>query len=302
MNFFWNGTLKAHIGLNQIDRDLDWGSGDHCVNNMNFVNAVFKFWYIARQNINSITDTTLINDTTHKEAMTTTLEDAGQHWSLWYPSGISNLEKSFEYMIRNSGNWTDDDTRSYGSQPNSCFQPDMALTHAPRGIVAFANAIDDKYEDLIEILREFERNYNSLDFEYLQPPRSRNWAIIGTILGQIKDNAERAAPFLWMTPNTQEYATGTVTFANALSRVHTGLTTYTNSLESRLPERVSAGIAALAVAVTYVPVFGAFYGKAVELIPVLSRWFRGIMHIHTRGIGRASSNAPYGTQVLNTRY
>ena len=275
---YWLGNRQATLQRDQVRADWGRPGTEHSGTAIALANRAFEVYYTARRNINACTDSS------HKNAMLQKLEEAGRSgWGI----GVNDLEESFEHLERNQGIWTDGSTSNYFGGPNKIFP--NALVTGPQGPVNFLKAVDANVEELRRILDRFNQQTQQL----AQAQQNDNWTRIGDITGEIQTWGERAKPFLWWAPNAEQRLGQVVSFAGALSNMHTALTTYTNSRSAGFDSRTSAAIAALRTAVGWVPVLGEFYGRAVDLIPGLATWFRGLVQDRGRRIDAAAAGRSY---------
>ncbi len=273
-NPYWNGVQKAHLTQEQVTAAWGRRGTPHSLTAIAFVNRAFEIYYDAMQKIQECPD--------HAQAtlMFKELRDAAtEGWGF----GISDLEEAFEHLHANRGRWTDGATRNYYGGPNKVFH--RAIVTAPVSIVNFMNAVDSRMSRLRTVVQNFDRQTREL----ARAQQAEDWDRVGKILGEIKKWGERAKPFLWFAPRAEARVGQASSFAGVLSQIHTGLTIYTRSRQAGFSEGMSTAITALRTAVGWVPVLGSFYGKAVEMIPGLATWYRGLIENRIRQIERAAA-------------
>jgi len=250
----------------------------HSARSIALANRAFEIYYQAHHRISACAEAN------HRTSMTNSLHEAARTgWGL----GVDDLEEAFQHLDLNGGRWTDSATKSYFGSPQKVFQG--ALTTGPVSCVNFLDAVDSRMTELMGILEHYQTQIQSLD----QAQQDDNWETVGTVLTQIKDWGERAAPFLWWAPNVQQKVGTAVTFTGALSNIHDGLTTYANSIGAGFDTRTAAAIGALRTAVGWVPVLGGFYGAAIDMIPGLATWFRNLVDERCRRLNAAAEGQPY---------
>lgn len=276
-NPYWNGTQKAQLDRAHIR--ASWGAAGvaHSGTSIALANRAFDIYYRAHQNIQACPDAR------QKSAMQRELQDAARTgWSVLgrHPD---DLEEAFNHLAANAGIWTDDETANYYGGRNKVFQG--ALVRGPVSVVSFLNAVDGKMNTLRQAVQNFDTQRRNLQ----RAEQGDDWTRVGTVLGEIKTWGERAQPFLWLAPAVQQRMGTTVSFAGALSNIHSGMTTYARARAQNFPQGAAIAIGAMRTAIGWVPVLGDFYGRAIDMIPGLAAWFRGLISDYTRRIDAASS-------------
>jgi len=275
-NQYWEGSRQASLEGSQISAAWGRPGVEHGGSAISLANRAFEVYYSAYRNIAASAGAT------HYSQMLAALQDAAR---AGWGSGVSDLEESFDHLTSNGGRWTDNNTKNYYGGPNKIFQ--RTLVTGPEGPVNFLNAVDSK----IEVLRGVYTQYNSQVQQLTTAVAADNWTQIGETLGDIKTWGERAKPFLWWAPAYEQRAGQLVGLADVLGNIHTAATMYTNSRAAGFDPRSAAALTALRTAVGFVPVLGDFYGRAVEMIPGLAAWFRGLIQERVRRIDAAAAEA-----------
>ena len=277
-NQYWNGSVQATLDRNHVS--AAWGRPGlaHSGASINLANRAFEVYYSAHRNISASASTG------HQPQMLAALHDAAR---TGWGSGVSDLEESFEHLSASGGAWSDNNTKNYYGGPNKIFRG--ALVSGPTGPVNFLNQVDAN----IERLRGIYTRYNGQVQVLTTAVASDNWTRIGETLGDFKTWAERAKPFLWWAPVHEQRAGQLVSLAGALGNIHTAATMYTNSRAAGFDPRSAAALTALRTAVGFVPVLGDFYGRAIEMIPGLASWFRGLIQERVRRLDAAAAGRPY---------
>lgn len=277
-NVYWNGQQQARLEPHQVSAAWGRPGVPHSMTAISLANRAFEVYYSAHSNISAN------SAAAHYSQMLKSLHDAAR--SGW-GRGVSDLEESFEHLSENGGRWSDNNTKNYYGGPNKIFQG--ALVTGPEGPVNFLKAVDDN----IEKLRGIYTRYGSQVQDLSTALSADNWTRIGQVLGDIKNWSERAKPFLWWAPAVEQRLGQTVTLANVLGNIHTAATLYANSRSAGFDPRSAAALTALRTAIGLVPVLGDFYGKAVEMIPGLANWFRGLIQERVRRLDAAAAGRPY---------
>lgn len=278
-NDYWNGTRQASLTRGQIS--APWGAGDYSANRIALANRAFEIYYQAHRRISACTNGP------HRNQMLTSLHDAAQTgWGLF--DGVHDLEEAFEHLTDNGGRWTDSATGTYFGGAQKVFP--RALTEGPVSCVNFLNAVDSNMSQLRGILERYTAQVQQIS----EAQRQDDWRTVGIVLSQVKDWGERAKPFLWWAPSTVQRPLGlTLAFVEVLSHIHSGLTTYANSIGAGLDSRTSIALGALRTAVGFLPVLGDFYGAAIDMVPGLRAWFQGLVQDRCRRIDAAARGRPY---------
>ena len=281
MTDYWTGARLAHLEARDIS--APWGRGSFCVQRIAFANELFQFWYDARRNIAAC------SDSQHRTAMTRELEDAGKTGAGFFT--IDDLEEAFQHIHSQGGRWTDDTASlTYCGNPNQVFRQGGLINDMPKPFVKFAQAVDSKFQELRNAIHNFDEQTRIID-QQLASSRT-DWDQINRALTQVKDWGERAKPFLWARPRAARAVGTTVSFANALSNIHSGVSTYVAAQRAHFPQGQAAAIGVLRTAVGFIPVLGAYYGGMVDLIPALHTWFTNLIEQRVQRIDRAMSGRP----------
>ena len=272
-NDYWDGVRRAMLTRELITPSWAAPGVAYSGRSIELANRAFEIYYEANQRISACTSAS------HRDQMLASLHDAGR--SGW-GTGVDDLEEAFEHLESNGGRWTDNATSNYYGSSQKVFQG--ALTAGPVSCVNFLNAVDDKMSDLREVLERYRGQVQRLSAAQEQD----DWRTLGTVLSEVKHWGERAKPFLWRAPNVERRFGVAVTFAAVLSNIHSGLTIYGSAVGAGFDRRSTAALAALRTAVGWVPVLGTFYGDAIDMIPGLAIWFRGLVDDYVRRIDAAS--------------
>jgi len=275
-NDYWDGVRQASLTREQITASWAAPGVAYSGRSIELANRAFEIYYQANRRISDCTSAD------HRARMLASLRDAAR--SGW-GTGVDDLAEAFEHLEQNGGRWTDNGTQNYYGGSQKVFQG--ALTTGPVSCVNFLNAVDSKMSELKDILERYRGQVQRLS----DAQGRDDWRTVGTVLSEIKDWGERAKPFLWWAPSVQRRLGTAVTFADALSNIHTGLTTYRSAVGAGFDNRAAAALVALRTAVGWVPVLGSFYGAAIDMIPGLLIWFRGLVDDHLRRID-AEPRAP----------
>ncbi len=277
-NPYWEGFRQASLERSQIT--AAWGRPglDHSGASISIANRAFEVYYTAHQNISASAGVS------HYSQMLESLHEAGRTgWGV----GVTDLEESFEHLTANGGRWTDNNTLHYSGGQNSIHH--VYSASGPAGPVNFLKKVNDN----IEFVREVSLEFSNQVEELTSGMQSSQWAQIGEALDGIETWGERAKPFLWWAPAYEHRAGQVVSLASVLGTVHTAATMYTSSRSAGFDPRAATALAALRAAVAIIPVLGDFYGRAVEMIPGLANYVRGLIDAKVRRLDAAAAGAPY---------
>ena len=267
-----DGDKLAKLTREQVK--ADWGQGDGSDFRIALANRAFTLYYQAAGSIRKV------GDSGHRTSMWRTLSNAR---AKGFGLGISDLNEAFEHLAKNNGIWTDNNTENYYGGPRKCFNRTI-VSGAPEGMVNFLDAVDDGMKTLGKVLVDYK---DQLEKVTLAAGRD-DWETVGTVLGHVNTAAETAEPWLWTAPATQKWAGRIVTFTDVTGKIHDGATMYVRSKEAGFDNRSAAALTAMRLAVGCLPVLGGFYSKAVEMIPGLVVWYRGLLDQRFRDADRAS--------------
>ena len=277
-NTYWQGGEQVTLTRDMITAAWAQPGVSNSGRGIALANRAFDLYYHARRNIDACPDAA------HKNAMDRELVDAA---TTGWGTGVDDLQEAFQHLASNGGRWTDEATENYYPQRTGVFplsQAGAGIVLGPQAMVNFLDACDKKVKTLKDACEHFNTQTAILE----QAQQADNWSRVGTVLGEVNVWGDRAKPFLWMAPATQERLGRVVGFAGTLGNIHSGLTTYVNARKAGMDQGLSAGLGALQTAIGWVPVLGGFYGKAIEMIPGLVTWYRGLLDDRIRRIDAAS--------------
>lgn len=277
-NEYWDGSRQASLERSQITAGWGRAGVEHSGASIGLANRAFEVYYSAHRSISAG------GGAGHSVQMLAALHEAGR---TGWGSGVSDLEESFEHLVAHGGGWSDNNTKDYFGGPNKIFQ--RTLVTGPEGPVNFLNAVDANVESLRGICTRYETQVRELTTAV----GSDNWAQIGRTLGEIKSWGERAKPVLWWAPAYERRLGQAVSLTDVLGRIHTAATMYGSSRSAGFDPRSAAALSVLRGAVGLVPVLGDFYGRAIEMIPGLASWFRGLIQERVRRLDAAAAGRRY---------
>ncbi|MBW6459072.1 MAG: hypothetical protein K0B08_00730 [Bacteroidales bacterium] len=208
----------------------------------------------------------------------------------WVFFGVDDMNDALKHM--EGGTWTDNNYKSYWyTTGKPRLYPNGSGFTSAYGCVSFVKAIEDELYSLEKIIRE----YKSLSDQLSRAGNNtnKNWEEIGDILSKLKDNAERAEPFLWSFPKIQSKVITIGSYADLLGKLHTAATRVVKLKSLGLSDFESYGIAAGATVLDYLPILGSLYGTAVDwAIDFIPQWKQFIQN-YTRRIDYAAEGRDY---------
>ncbi len=279
-NDYWFGNKQASLTREQIE--ASWGHGDHSGARIQFVNKAFEIFYRARRNIQSIR---VCGDYELAARMESDLEDAAtEGWSLF---GVGDLEAAFEHLVKNGGRWTDEDTGYYYGGESKVFP--HGFVKAPISAVNFMNAVDKR----IQIMSNIAQQHESQTDLAVGAAETEQWTRLDQVLDTIAKLAEKVEPVLWIgeLEGAPVWLSKTRKFTEAVTAINDALSFYRAGIGAGFRPGTAAPIAALRGALNYLPVLGSYYGMALDLVPRLRGWFRGVMEGRHRRLELAASGA-----------
>lgn len=267
-----SGAIQAKLDTSTVT--AQWGQPGvaHSLTAIGFCNKAFEIYYNSAQNIATLEDTKL------RTAAWKKLRDcASEGWGI----GVWDLNDAFDHLAENGGVWKDEHLSNYYGGPKRGYN---AIVKAPRSIVNFMDAVDGGLSFLEKVYAHYAQQAKKI----ADAAKKDHWELVGIGLGELKNKGEIVQPWLWNAPNAERYLGRAVKFADVLGNIHAGATVYVKSQQAGLGEGASRAIGIMRTAVGFVPVLGGFYGKAVEMIPGLANWFRGLIQDRVRMLDRIS--------------
>ncbi len=264
-NPYWNGEVMAKFDSGEVR--AEWGNGEHSGTSIAFCNRAFQIFFEARQNCMKL------SDHMHAEEIRKVLEDCGR---TGYGTGVSDMEEAFDHYASKGGYWTDDDTTLYFGGPERVFS--SAIVMAPRSIVRFMNAVDEKGSRLlVRTIRDYQKLIQKLS-DLLRGSAGASAAVKDfeksiEVIGSLKSAAEHARPWLWTAPAYETRVGHLVTVTDVIGKMQEGALAYTMFRFAGFGVTESAAVTALREAIGHVPVLGSFYQKAIDLIPAVAASF-----------------------------
>jgi hypothetical protein len=229
------------------------------------MNDVFAFWFRARN-----------SRSRYQAQIDEMLEDAGTEGT-----GTSDLE-NFMNDYENNGfvaKRYSDLATYFGAGPHALFSEEQQLK-VPVAFKNFAESIQEKLKPLKGHCEEFYRDVDRLNSLF----QRNDWTEIGQVLEKVEKYSGRAEKFLWVFPKPYQFNSKVISYSNAFSQFHGYLTQYADVRYGGQ----DAGIAILKSAVSFVPVFGSYYGAMVDLMPGLKDWFQNLVDKYCKRLDGAA--------------
>lgn len=277
-NDYWTGDRQAQISVAQMRGD--WRGRSGVGTTVQFMNRAFEIYYQGITRINASPDDA------YRERLLEELRGAARTGHGWHPVQHvmgnlrpDDLEEAFMHLVRNDGEWRDNAQSIYMGGANKVFRRSSVV--APTGIVNFMHAVDRQMDILGHVAREFEELALELD----RLIDRGDWQTVGSVLGRIKNGAERVTAVMWWSPYERTRGTNATTFLSVVSAMHSGLTTWNEMRRAPgFDPDAAAAVGAFAAVVNLVPVLGTFYGRAVQLIPAMCAFGEAIQRRRYRTV------------------
>ncbi|MCA9051847.1 MAG: hypothetical protein KDA89_24080, partial [Planctomycetaceae bacterium] len=269
-----NGDALAKLDYDTVTAEWGRRGVSHSGTAISLSNRAFEIYYNSARNIRTLEDTKLRNAAWKKLRSC-----AASGWG----SGADDLNEAFQHLADNNGIWKDGDTSNYYGGPKRGFN---SLVKGPQAMVNFLDAVDGGLSTLEKVYQHYANQAKKI----ANAAQNDHWELVGIALGEIKDKGETVQPWLWNAPNAEKHLGRVVKFADVLGNIHAGATVYVKGRQAGLSSDVSQAIGVMRTAVGFVPVLGNFYGKAVEMIPGLAAWFRGLVQDRVRKLDRIANS------------
>ncbi len=302
-NDYSNGIRQALLTREQIR--ASWGRGDHSGQRILLINEAFRLFYRYRRRIEQVS----AKDFRTYWAMLKELEDAGDTgWGLF---GVQDLDEAFQHLIANNGTWTDENTTHYwGSNAPSVYP--CTVFDAPAAGANFLTALNRKLGRLQELTVKYRTAAQSAEQPEAKLRRLRelgqDMAALAWLLPvpQPAGGAETCTPYEKLIEACEAFNKA-VEYLNAagvelraslqvIAKVTDWLTKADQAAQAMvavrragLPQNVSYMWSALVAAVSFVPVLGEFYAKALVGAPGLVEWMKTTVWEYERRIQLAEA-------------
>ena len=185
--------------------------------------------------------------------------------------GVQDMEDAVRHLSENNYVWTDENHRKYWPLTgNPRLYKDGCGFTAAEACVNFIKAVEDELFSLKSIARDFKKLNDKLRIAKNKPD---NWSEIGSLLSQIKDNADRIQPLLWSSPRINSVSIKVNSYADLLGKIHTAATRVVKLQTLDLSALQITGVVVGVTVLDFVPVLGGLYSAAVDwAIDVLPRF------------------------------
>ena len=286
---YWEGRAQAVLDL--ADVDADWAQADsYTLWPLSLLNKAFELFYLARQNIN------LCPDGGQAKRMMKELEEAAN--AGWGVGDADDLKEAFHHLAKHQGRWKSNKVDTYfGGDAGDLF--DYPSVDAPVAAVEFVEEAERKIRGLQKALSNYEQR--SADLEQATGSYARrdwDWEGIGKALKELEKKGKEADKLMWWAPPKVKGRFGQVVgFVETLEQIHDGATyaadVYMKWKRNPNDAYVQVAVDAASKALSYVPVLGSFYGKAIYLVIGLEDWFSGIIQQRVDRLDAAAAGRPY---------
>jgi len=285
-NVYINGS--KHLVLRSRDITAAWGKGPFYTKRIALANTAFCVYYHAKKKIDD-----MVLDPKHSQ-MAASLRNclrSGYHFNPM--SDCDDLEEVFNHVVKNRGKYKDSKTADYNGGPQTVLP--MRVPNGPKGCVNFLKAIDSERAKLkaaaIKLATETQK------LSRMPKPASGSKSDHDKIkqqLGKIKSAADATQHMMWLVntevnarvPSGSLSASGlakigsatekgmatvgrTLKFVDVLGKINDGMKAYDATLRAGGSDSTAKAVAALNVAVSYVPIISSFYGPIIQGVPGL---------------------------------
>jgi len=252
LNVYIVGAQEAALTMSQIEPF--WGSTlDSCM----FMNRAFHFYFTARTRINRA-------PLPYSRKMQDSLDALAS-------SGWSDLIDAFRHLSDTGGIWRDTSASDYIPRGDTSFFPHSV--RSATSVVNFVNAVDAHFA---EFQREVLDRSTQLNNRLEDATRQQQWDAAVEILDQLRSMAMEAIPEIW--PDwTLQVRVGSLTgsaraetalpIAGYLESFKGALDAYSEASNRGLSEDHARALAALRMAVSFIPGLGGMYGTVIDMVP-----------------------------------
>jgi len=246
-----------------------------------FMNFAFYSYNIAKDSINNC------QDYQRRKKMLEQFNDCVfRGWGF----GVKDMDDALKHL--SGGVWNDSNSTTYWyTTGKPKLYPGGSGFTTATACVNFIQAIENDLATLRTIASEFKSLNERLN--NANKRANKNWEDIGEILSKIKDNAERAEPFLWSSPKIQSKVIKVNNYADLLSKLHSAATRVVKLKSLGLSTSESYGLAAGVTVLDFVPILGSLYSAAVDwIIDFIPQWKQFIRN-YTRRLDLAAEGIDY---------
>ena len=240
------------------------------------MNNAFRIFYNARKLISCVSDTKA------KMAMTADLDDVGE---TGWGAGVNDLEEAFQHVATNGGKWKDTNVSTVGwacQDKIGGFHKNalIAYVRIPISLENFLEALNAKAATLnteLTTLRQHsstvvDKVMTGIGDQALPTVGTPEWAALGDGL-KLVDRAQTVIkPLLWLAAVNDDPA---IEFTDkwlgrtlgAIGKVRGAVVNFDSATQAGLGAGQSVAFSAIAEGLSYIPVLGAYYQEAFQLIP-----------------------------------
>ncbi len=256
---YWKGTVVPNLTIYNSK-----GKWVNYAGSIDFVSLVLQKFAKFRSNASNHKDK-------DAELAKTKLDEAGKQtfdWSYKHGTDVSNLYRFLYHVGGHQGGYddpTDDGNCWYEGYTGSPIKTG-SQTNLPVGVVSFVYAINKQAAEVEAAIRKHQSIVSS-------PSTSS----IAETVKAVKENAERAAPLLYLVPGTQKYESLVNLKDKGLGYL---------DLVGKITDAINAGnqqftlqtgnkalvMTGFQVGLSYIPIFGEYYAAAAAALPTLEDW------------------------------
>jgi hypothetical protein len=303
--YWWDGKSQALLVPRNVYADWYVGKGAGGEQALQIANRAFQIYYDARRKIDMVS----LSESGGWELYKACLETLHSLATEGSGFGVKDLEDAFKHLASKGTQWYDDNTGDYSGSSKKSYS--KTVHNAPEFAVNFLNAVD---KNLMKLKNEVWVPYTGalkhLELLSTKPKTASDWEKYGAILKQVDQIGKYAKPFLWAAPQTQEklllkgnktlltiepgraIAHGatlkSISYVGVLAQIESGLSMYAKARASNFSKTDSTLLALADFGFNYIPILGAFYSKAIALIPTIKTEFEAFMKNYLQRIDQRS--------------
>ncbi len=282
---YWSGAGKVKLAAGDVeapkikdDKKFTYALG--------VMNNAFRIFHDARQLISGVSDAAV------KRAMTADLVDVGRTGWGW---GVNDLEEAFAHIAANNGKWKDNNTSTMGWFSSDKIggvsrHAEVGYVRIPISLENFLDALNAKASTLNTNLTALRQHgaavvtkvATSVGDQVLPTVGTTEWTTFGNGIKQVNRAHDGIKSMLWLaavheesTMHTSSENLGKV--LGAIGKVRGAVENFDKASKAGFGTVEGVAFSAIAEGLGAIPVLGAYYQEAFQLIPGITAGMTNIV-------------------------